>query len=425
MYNLSTGIDFSVSFSPLDLTMAREELGLSMRELAEKLGLSVAAISRWESSNREMTYSEILRWALIRLKEIRNQEEWEERINERGGTQGHTEADGIEGGNDGKNFGSVIANISPMGEREGENPDSHNVASGVGGYRSPCPNNGNLYTRADDSQKTGASEKEMSNQCCVVAVFNQAGGVGKTTLTRDVGYELSSRGFKVLLVDADPQGTLGTFFGFSPGETPREQLFWSNICERNNQKPPSRVRTEFGLDVGLANRQLLTDEMFLMQQRDMARVAAVMGRLRKEYDWILIDCPPKMAEISYQILLAVDGLLVPVQTEPKAVVSFVETQLEIVDANGRRANMGLPPLRVYGVIPTIHNPRLLLHQHEHKALRDEVCPEFGYQLYPAIPRFIAVSEAGLLKRPLKDYDDRCPVNAVVAEITDRLLKEVR
>ena len=74
MYNLSTGIDFSVPFSPLDLTMAREELGLSMRELAEKLGLSVAAISRWESSNREMTYSEILRWALIRLKEIRNQE---------------------------------------------------------------------------------------------------------------------------------------------------------------------------------------------------------------------------------------------------------------------------------------------------------------------------------------------------------------
>lgn len=253
-----------------------------------------------------------------------------------------------------------------------------------------------------------------------LAVFNQSGGVGKTSLTRDLGYELATRGRRVLLVDADPQGTLGSFLGLEPATRPRAETFWATVCD-GDDAPPVVHPTAFGLTLGLANRFLIGDELALMQQSDPARLLATAEAHLTDYDWVLFDCPPKISEITLQILLAADALLAPVQTEAKSVESFAEVQLEIVKAQRRRKNMRLAPLRVLGVVPTLYNPRLVLHRHHYEELARRVCPSFGYPVFAPIRDYVAVSEAGTRRQPLQRYAPKCPAAADVAALATALL----
>lgn len=254
-----------------------------------------------------------------------------------------------------------------------------------------------------------------------VAIFNQSGGVGKTSLTRDLGYELATRGRRVLVVDADPQGTLGSFLGLEPAPRPRAETFWASVCD-GGETAPRLWPTDFGLTVGLANRFLVGDELSLMQQSDPARLLAVVEAHLAAYDWVLFDCPPKISEITLQILLAADALLAPVQTEAKSVESFAEVQLEIVKAQRRRKNMRLTPLRVLGVVPTLYNPRLVLHRHHYAELAERICPSFGYHVFGPIRDYVAVSEAGTRRQPLQCYAPRCPAAADVAALATAVLE---
>jgi chromosome partitioning protein len=254
-----------------------------------------------------------------------------------------------------------------------------------------------------------------------VAIFNQSGGVGKTSLTRDLGYELATRGQRVLVIDADPQGTLGSFLGMEPAARPREETFWAAVCD-GAETAPRLWPTEFDLTIGLANRFLVGDELSLMQQSDPARLLAVVEAHLTGYDWVLFDCPPKISEITLQILLAADALLAPVQTEAKSVESFAEVQLEVVRAQRRRKNMRLPPLRVLGVVPTLYNPRLVLHRHHYAELTGRICPSFGFHVFSPIRDYVAVSEAGTRRQPLKCYAPRCPAAADVAALATAVLQ---
>ncbi len=253
-----------------------------------------------------------------------------------------------------------------------------------------------------------------------LAVFNQSGGVGKTSLTRDLGYELALRGQRVLLIDADPQGTLGSFLGLEPATRARADTFWAAVCD-GDDAPPVVHATAFDLTLGLANRFLIGDELALMQQNDPARLLAVVETHLNAYDWVLFDCPPKISEITVQILLAVEGLLAPVQTEAKAVESFAEVQLEIAKAQRRRKHMRLAPLRVLGVVPTLYNPRLVLHRHHYAELMRRIGPSFGYPVFAPIRDYVAVSEAGTRRQPLRRYAPKCPAAADVAALATALL----
>lgn len=256
----------------------------------------------------------------------------------------------------------------------------------------------------------------------ILAIFNQSGGVGKTSLTRDLGFELGSLGQRVLLIDADPQGTLGSFYGLSPAERPREEMFWTTVCTATDETPPTILETRFGVDLGLANRFLIGDELALMQQQDPARLLNVLDLISESYDWIIFDCPPKISEITLQILLAAERLLVPVQTEAKSVESFAEVQLEIAKAQRRRKNLRLPALDIFGVVPTLFNPRLVLHRHHFEELSKQICPSFGFAVHGPVRDYISVSEAGTRRMPLKLYAPKCPANQDVAALARQLLK---
>jgi chromosome partitioning protein len=276
---------------------------------------------------------------------------------------------------------------------------------------------------AQNARRATLRRFSLSSQsnAMIIAIFNQSGGVGKTSLTRDLGYEMATRNRRVLLIDADPQGTLGGFLGLSPAERRPAELFWSAVCG-SEDATPTIFPTAYGLDIGLSNRFLIGDELSLMQQHDPARLLNALERVAASYDWVLFDCPPKISEITLQILLAVDGLLVPVQTEAKSVESFAEVQLEIAKAQRRRKNLRLPPLAVLGVAPTLYNPRLVLHRHHLKELTEEICPSFGYETLAPVRDYIGVSEAGTRRLPLKKYAPKCPATQDIATLADQLME---
>lgn len=254
-----------------------------------------------------------------------------------------------------------------------------------------------------------------------IAIFNQAGGVGKTTIVRDLGYELASRGYKTLLVDADPQATLSTFFDFNPAERPEADLFWSTIYRGTKGVKPTVFPTQYAnLHLGLANRELKRGELELLEAKDQGRLRGFLKLIHSEFEFILFDCSPAISEITIQVLFAVDSLVIPVQTQAKSVVAFGEIQYEIGKAQERRMNMDLSPLGVLGIIPTMFRQATMIQKHHFEEMKN-LCELFDYALLPPIHDSIKVSEAGSFRKPLKNYDKKCRINDDIEQICSSLL----
>ncbi|MBX7223898.1 MAG: ParA family protein [Blastocatellia bacterium] len=261
-------------------------------------------------------------------------------------------------------------------------------------------------------------------QCYVIAICNKAGGVAKTTLTRDLGYELSLH-HKVLLLDADSQGCLGEFFGLSPFERPDDEMFWSIVETKAMEQPP--VFSKYGLDVGLSNLSLEKLERRLDDKKNPAWLYGVLKIFEKKYDYILIDCPPHTSMVTIQALFAADGLLVPVETEPKAVAGLGKILEEFIDSNDRRKTVSLPPTKLLGIVPTKFNPNRRIHTQYLNEVR-MLATSYGCHVFPPYRNYIAVPEASNQEQPLKLYDQQCPANQDVeqiAEMVSSLTSQIR
>jgi chromosome partitioning protein len=148
----------------------------------------------------------------------------------------------------------------------------------------------------------------------IIALFNQSGGVGKSTLTMNLGYHLQQRQHRVLLVDMDPQGSLTLFMGLEPSEL-KETIYDSVIADR-----PLPVHPNIhGMDLVPANIKLSGAELELVMadMRDI-RLQDALKPVQEQYDFILIDCPPSLGLLSYISLVSATHVLVPIQTQYKA-----------------------------------------------------------------------------------------------------------
>ena len=149
----------------------------------------------------------------------------------------------------------------------------------------------------------------------VFAVANQKGGVGKTTSSVNLAASLAATRKKVLLVDIDPQGNATTGSGVDKFDT--DYTIYDVLCDEvPTEKAIVNTPEDSGFDLITANGDLTAAEVQLLDMKSREfRLRNALARIRDNYDYILIDCPPSLNMLTVNALTAADSVIVPIQCE--------------------------------------------------------------------------------------------------------------
>ena len=232
----------------------------------------------------------------------------------------------------------------------------------------------------------------------IIAFANQKGGVGKTTTAINLAAALSERGKRVLLCDFDPQGNATSGFGVDPRSL--ETSVYDLIVSEDPDTKSGIVQTKWvdiiGANVNLAGAEL---DLIAMDHRE-ARLKLVLDKVKDEYDYVFIDCPPSLGLLTLNCLCAADSFLVPLQCEYYALegLSQLMTTVRMV-----KKNMN-PKLSLEGVLLTMFDGRTNLSIQ----VVEEVKKHFPGEVFSSVvPRNVRLSEAPRHGKPITEYDRMC------------------
>jgi chromosome partitioning protein len=229
----------------------------------------------------------------------------------------------------------------------------------------------------------------------VVAIANQKGGVGKTTTAINLGAALAAFDRKIALVDFDPQANATSGLGVSRqrnganaydvllGADPREAL--QETAFPNLWLLPS-------------GRDLVGAEIELVDQNARERkLRDALEKVRNDFDFIFVDCPPSLSLLTVNALSAADSVLVPLQTEYFALEGVTEL-LESVDRVRTAFN---PALEIEGILLTMYDDRTNLA----RQVLEDIRAHFGDLVYETvIPRNVRLGEAPSFGKPVLAHD---------------------
>ena len=194
-------------------------------------------------------------------------------------------------------------------------------------------------------------------QCRVIAITNQKGGVGKTTTTVNLGVGLAKQGKRVLLIDADPQGSLTISLGERNPDQLSETLSDVMECIINDKSLPENfglLRSSEGVDLMPADIQLSGMEVSLVNAMSRETVLRqYLDTLKGQYSHILIDCQPSLGMLTVNALAAANRIIIPVQAEYLP-AKGLEQLLSTVSKVKRQIN---PKLQIDGILLTMVDNR--------------------------------------------------------------------
>jgi len=232
----------------------------------------------------------------------------------------------------------------------------------------------------------------------VIAIANQKGGVGKTTTAVNLGAALADAGYRVLVVDLDPQGNATTGVGLNPRDV-NGSIYdvIMNNTPIDDCIEPTAIKNLF---VAPATIDLAGAEIELVPQisREL-KLKRAIDTVRDHFDIILIDCPPSLGLLTVNGLAAADDVLVPIQCEYYALEGLGQLLRNVALV---QANLN-PNLDVRGIILTMYDARTKLADQ----VVDEVRAYFGPKVYrTVVPRTVRLSEAPSYGQPITVFDPR-------------------
>lgn len=242
----------------------------------------------------------------------------------------------------------------------------------------------------------------------IIAISNQKGGVNKTTLTFNLGYLLAEQGKRTLVIDADPQGSLSTIFNVDN----RTKNIYNVLLE---QEPVQN--TIIGVEENLAllpgGIELSNFEVNVASKQGRENCfKEMLGEIKNQYDYILIDSPPSLGLLLINILNASDRVIIPTQTDYlsyKGLDLLLHTIARVKETFNRE-------LKIMGVVATGYDGRTL-HSKEILELID------GLNVLAVITNSVKVKDATLAAEPLHKYDKKHKIVEQYEKIAREVLQD--
>ncbi|OJV61703.1 MAG: chromosome partitioning protein [Clostridiales bacterium 38-18] len=246
-----------------------------------------------------------------------------------------------------------------------------------------------------------------------IAIFNQKGGVGKTTTAVNFSAALAEKGKKVLLIDNDPQGNLSSGVGIDKKSL---EMTIYNVLLGESDIRDVIINTAFeNLDILPGSMDLAGAEIELIEYEN--REFLLKGQLLKvkdSYDYIIVDCPPSLGMLTINALVAVDSVIIPIQCEYYA----LEGVSQLVNTYNLVKKSINPDLEIQGVLLSMFDGRTNLSIQ----VVEEVKAHFKHLVYATIvPRNIRLAEAPSFGLPIIHYDRKSKGAEAYLDLADEFL----
>lgn len=242
-----------------------------------------------------------------------------------------------------------------------------------------------------------------------IAVFNQKGGVGKTTTVINLADALANRGHRVLILDLDPQGNATSGLNI---EKDREKMIYDYLLGAEGD---FAVQVKDNLSIIPSGAGLAGIEIEFARRDDWQTVLKDRIAELEDYDYIVMDCPPSLGILSILALTAADGILIPVQCEYYALEGLSQLMESIQLVRGGFN----PDLEIEGVLLTMYDGRTNLSMQ----VVEEVKNYFKDAVFSTvIPRNVRLAEAPSYGMSIMDYDKNSRGAKAYASLADEVEK---